>query len=726
MGDSARTKRREQLKRWAGSCTDKAPAVPRRRWRGDAEDRAVEPEAELSDAPRDQPVSGGRDETSPLLKRRKSVRFDRAAEFLATCASGDIEEAQVMLKVDKETKRRNVEDVAELINCSNADGITALHQACIDGSMEMVTFLVEYGANVNQVDNEGWTPLHVAASCGHTDIADFLLQQGASLSAVNCDGDVPLDIALDEATEGLLQDYTQRQGVDVEAAKRLEEEQIMRDARTWLTEGLPADIRHPRTGATPLHVAAAKGYLEALKIICQCGLDVSAMDFDGWTPLHAAAHWGQGEACHILAEQLCNMEARSNAGQTPFDVADESVAELLEELLQKQANWRNERSILDRQNLQGSTAANAANKRRRSSVCRMSSKDKMNVQDQSKERGISGDLELSEDKESSPESSTVSSPDTESVTTSTVSPADKTPEEKDEEEQDKANRTAKVQPTPQTRDIAAESPNTPNADRRKFQAPGRDEESESQRKARSRLLRQTRRSTQGVTLTDLKEAEKTVAKAADPPPRNIQHVSPIVTITPAERDTDPVKQVEPEGEKRLGVKERRRGRRERRSTGIVQSEGENEGEDAHLNDTNSISSENQLGDSSAEYRTLYFKVLQENLALKDKLQEMELLLSQNKVELERLRQSLESSTDRPALLELERFEKLALQRKALELEDELKVLVDLRADNQRLKDENAALIRVISKLSSFLHLCVEGEEEKTTHVRGGSLLEKET
>ena len=32
----------------------------------------------------------------------------------------------------------------------------------------------------------------------------------------------------------------------------------------------------------------------------------------------------------------------------------------------------------------------------------MSSKDKMNVQDQSKERGVSGDLELSEEKESSP------------------------------------------------------------------------------------------------------------------------------------------------------------------------------------------------------------------------------------------------------------------------------------------------------------------------------------
>uniref|UniRef100_A0A3B4WQ37 Protein phosphatase 1, regulatory subunit 12C n=1 Tax=Seriola lalandi dorsalis TaxID=1841481 RepID=A0A3B4WQ37_SERLL len=638
MGDSARTKRREQLKRWAGSCTDKASAVPRRRWRGDAEDRAGEPEAE------------------------KSVRFDRAAEFLAACASGDTEEAQVMLKEAKDTKGKNGEDVAEIINCSNADGITALHQACIDGSMEIVTFLLENGANVNQVDSEGWTPLHVAASCGYSDIADFLLKQGASLSAVNCDGDVPLDIALDETTESLLQDYTLRQGVDLEAAKRLEEEHIMRDAQTWLTEGPPPDVRHSKTGATPLHVAAAKGYLEALKILCQCGLDVSAMDFDGWTPLHAAAHWGQGEACRVLAEQLCNMESRSNAGQTPFDVADESVEELLEELSQKQANVRKCLS------LSGINCIYLM-----SSVCRMSSKDKMNVQDQSKERGISGDLELSEEKESSPESSTVSSPDTESVTTST-----------EEKEQDKANRTARVQPTPQTRDNTADSPNTPNADRRKFQAPVRDEESESQRKARSRLMRQSRRSTQGVTLTDLKEAEKTVAKAADLPHRNIQPVSPIVTITPAERDTDPVKQVESEGEKRLGVKERRRGRRERRSTGIVQPGGE---------------VRNKL--TSSQRGRLYFKILQENLALKDKLQEMELLLSQNKVELERLRQSQESGTDRPALLELERFVSLLffffffffffLFNPS--------VLGDLRADNQRLKDENAALIRVISKLS---------------------------
>ncbi|CAG5944956.1 unnamed protein product [Menidia menidia] len=130
----------------------------------------------------------------------------------------------------------------------------------------------------------------------------------------------------------------------------------------------------------------------------------------------------------------------------------------------------------------------------------------------------------------------------------------------------RASRTARVQPTPQTRD-PNDSPNNPDKKPQQpkqyspysppppppsslrlsalFQAPVRDEESESQRKARSRLMRQTRRSTQklkltehpvvqGVTLTDLKEAEKSVV-SVDPPPRNVQPVSPIVTVTPAER-----------------------------------------------------------------------------------------------------------------------------------------------------------------------------------------------
>lgn len=45
-------------------------------------------------------------------------------------------------------------------------------KACIDENLDMVKFLVENGADVNQQDNEGWTPLHAVASCGYLNIAE--------------------------------------------------------------------------------------------------------------------------------------------------------------------------------------------------------------------------------------------------------------------------------------------------------------------------------------------------------------------------------------------------------------------------------------------------------------------------------------------------------------------------------------------------------------------------
>merc|ERR1712038_2069251 len=51
-----------------------------------------------------------------------------------------------------------------------------------------------------------------------------------------------------------------------------------------------------------------------------------------------------------------------------------------------------------------------------------------------------------------------------------------------------------------------------NPVRRSFVPPVRDEESETQRKAHAKRVRETRRSTQGVTLEDLKSAEQLVKK----------------------------------------------------------------------------------------------------------------------------------------------------------------------------------------------------------------------
>lgn len=83
---------------------------------------------------------------------------------------------------------------------TNEDGLTALHQCCIDDNEEMMKILVEFGANVNAEDSEKWTPLHAAATCGHLHLVRYLIAAGANLLAVNADGNMPYDICEDEKT----------------------------------------------------------------------------------------------------------------------------------------------------------------------------------------------------------------------------------------------------------------------------------------------------------------------------------------------------------------------------------------------------------------------------------------------------------------------------------------------------------------------------------------------
>ncbi|KFQ09256.1 Protein phosphatase 1 regulatory subunit 12B, partial [Leptosomus discolor] len=218
-----------------------------------------------------------------------------------------------------------------------------LPQACIDENLDMVKFLVENGANVNQQDNEGWTPLHAVASCGYLNIAEYLISHGANVAAVNSEGEVPSDIAEEAAMKDLLLEQVKKQGVDLDLARKEEEQQMLQDARQWLNSGRIEDIKQPRTGATALHVAAAKGYSEVMRLLIQAGFDLNVQDNDGWTPLHAAAHWGVKEACSILAEALCDMDIRNKLGQTPFDVADEGLVEHLEMLQKKQTVLRSEK-----------------------------------------------------------------------------------------------------------------------------------------------------------------------------------------------------------------------------------------------------------------------------------------------------------------------------------------------------------------------------------------------
>ncbi|XP_033913514.2 protein phosphatase 1 regulatory subunit 12A-like isoform X2 [Acipenser ruthenus] len=967
--ESARVKRREQLSRWTGSETDRS-------------------EAESRDRP------GGTGQS------RYRVRFAQGAVFMAACSAGDREEVRGLLQQ------------GAAINHTNVDGLTALHQACIDENLDMVEFLVEHGANVNQPDNEGWTPLHAAASCGFTEIAGFLIKKGASVAAVNSEGELPLDVAQESAMERLLQAEIKKQGVDVELARQEEKRMMLQDAQQYVNQGKVTVSRHPKTGATDLHVAAAKGYLEVIKLLLKAGFDVNVKDNDGWSSLHAAAHWGQEEVCRLLGESLCDMQAVNKVGQTAFDVADESLVEMLEELQKKQSQLRIEKekqAKLQPAVIETSPLSQSAQSRtRRSSISRMSSKEKISLHD--KERRALETLEpvafegVEEERRREGESSSSSSEeesDTESETESekvktreminnlnnklnssaiaaatsglgkkgSSSPS-KPPaaprsatggveEEKKDgaapatswrtslrktgsygalnsagapggQEESKARdssggvsrsassprltgteteakdresrepRLARVPPTPTRRlfsipDSSQEPPSSssyprqPATDnstdvtgtlarsssytrrlnsqsgsevtsstpsfqrsssfgrkaedsgttstssalsrlnaltaqrlarqtedkdavsttattssssssatastqsetkerRRSYLTPVRDEEAEAQRKARSRHARQSRRSTQGVTLTDLHEAEKTMkgqqeARATEQREEerkreeekekekekekeraealskhrasrtgeegevswrsriaNLQKSDLLGLTTPA----DPSRPARAEESKEAqqstlgekddklgpGVRDRRRPRGKRRGEGLnntsddEEDTGEEEGggraEQADrlnrgelmANDRNASRGSSLHSRSSSaysrsdpsetdrkDYKKLYEEMSRENARLQSQFQDSQKKIIQTKGELDKASQMQERFADRSVLLEMEKKERRSLERRVSELDEDIEVLSNLKADNQRLKDENGALIRVISKLS---------------------------
>uniref|UniRef100_A0A1I8PGL0 Protein phosphatase 1 regulatory subunit 12B n=1 Tax=Stomoxys calcitrans TaxID=35570 RepID=A0A1I8PGL0_STOCA len=284
--NSAVNKRAEQLKRWEESDTNQQPPVPR-------------------------PERGSR------------IKFSSGCIFLAACLAGDKDEVLKLLEQGAD------------INTANVDGLTALHQACIDDNLEMVEFLVEQGADINRQDNEGWTPLHATASCGFVSIARYLVEHGADVAAVNSDGDLAVDLAVDIQHLPMI-DFMQKmvaeQQIDCAKARQAEQQQMLTDAKKWLrSDASEVDRPHPKTGATALHVAAAKGYTKVLSLLLAGRANVDAQDNDGWTPLHAAAHWGQKEAAEMLLDAMADMDVRNYAGQTCIDVAERKMVKYLEE-----------------------------------------------------------------------------------------------------------------------------------------------------------------------------------------------------------------------------------------------------------------------------------------------------------------------------------------------------------------------------------------------------------
>ncbi|XP_071759937.2 protein phosphatase 1 regulatory inhibitor subunit 16B [Centroberyx gerrardi] len=260
------------------------------------------------------------------LESKRHVSFAASVALLEASARNDPDEVRYLLK-------NNVSP-----DLCNEDGLTALHQCCIDNYEEMVKILLGRGASVNAQDNELWTPLHAAATCGHAGLVKILIAHGADLLAVNSDGNMPYDLCEDDPTLDIIETAMANRGITQEMINETRastERRMLGDIQELLRQGEEVNQQDSQ-GATLLHITAANGYVQAAELLLEGGARMDLRDSDGWQPLHAAACWGQMHVAELLVSHGASLNAKTFLEETPIDLCeDEEFRAILLDLKHK-------------------------------------------------------------------------------------------------------------------------------------------------------------------------------------------------------------------------------------------------------------------------------------------------------------------------------------------------------------------------------------------------------
>ncbi|KAH9638213.1 hypothetical protein HF086_017305 [Spodoptera exigua] len=342
----------------------------------------------------------------------------------------------------------------------------------------------------------------------------------------------------------LLQKIIDEKGVDCDKSRSAEVDTLLSDARNWAANGY-VEVRD-MNGGTPLHVAAAKGYIDvATTLLEECSADPDCVDYEGWTPLHAAALWGQKDAAALLLQYGADPLIKNYSGQTCMDLVDPAMTSWLADAMNAQRRMNNNN-----------------NKRKRSPPQHDAKRADIEINAQPEKvvnvlemlfKPITHSSSFTTDKppaspeitktEGKPPRGRPPSPETtETESSPEDAPSWRRSASFRNRQPESPRENSKTVNNAVDNDTILRRTHSFENDKRSFVPPVRDEESETQRKAHAKRVRETRRSTQGVTLDEIKSAEQLVKKKAgngtteSPSPGSQKKEEP--TPTPAPPPTD--------------------------------------------------------------------------------------------------------------------------------------------------------------------------------------------
>ncbi len=143
---------------------------------------------------------------------------------------------------------------ANINQVQTPNGITALMFATAANQLTVVQFLIKSGANLNQINQDGTPALMIAAYRGYADMVKLLWENGADINLIDKDGDTALNL-------------------------------VIKTNNLEITRFLLEKGADPYLGIGALTVAIREGYEEMVKFLIDWGIDLNKPNFQGYTPI---------------------------------------------------------------------------------------------------------------------------------------------------------------------------------------------------------------------------------------------------------------------------------------------------------------------------------------------------------------------------------------------------------------------------------------------------------
>jgi ankyrin repeat protein len=178
-------------------------------------------------------------------------------------------------KTRNEKIERSSREVQERVTSDNQDSDITIHQAALEGQINLVRKMLAEGFDENKIDEDGRTPLMYAAFNGCDEIIKLLIDKGALINACDTNGRTALMMASSGPYPATV--------------------------KTLLDHQADPDLTDKEEHFTALMYAAAEGQLDVVRILLAYNADPALKDVDGDDALTFAKNNGHTAIATLLA-----------------------------------------------------------------------------------------------------------------------------------------------------------------------------------------------------------------------------------------------------------------------------------------------------------------------------------------------------------------------------------------------------------------------------------------